>query len=213
MTPWAWALASASASGTAIASSSSSGRPAAGMALREGAALDQLHGEEVEAGARGVLFDGVQGDDVGVLEAGDDGRLPFEAGPSLRVVRDLGRQHLDRHVSSQAAVVAAIDVTHPAGAELLEDVVVREPGTDQDACLLGCWPPAKSDGLPLTVAVMALSRQCMTATRVDWRSECPCSATDRPSVRRDVAWTGSASEEMPKRCCRRGASRFPSLFE
>ena len=128
-------------------------KAAGGDGAREGAALDQLHGEKVEAA---VFFDGMQGDDVGVFQAGDDGRFAFEAGSSLRVVRDLGRQHLDRHIAAQAAVVPAIDVTHPSGAELLENVVVREPCTDQDACLLRCRPPAKSAGPPLTVSVMAI---------------------------------------------------------
>ena len=145
----------------------------AGDGARQGLALDQLHGEKVDAGARGVLFDGVQGDDVGMLQARHHGRFPFESGPSLRVVRDLGRQHLDRHVAAQAAVAPAIDVSHASGAELLENVVVRQTRADQDACLLGCRSPAKSAGSPNAVLLLVSPRQCTTSAGVEWRPLCP----------------------------------------
>jgi hypothetical protein len=178
-TPFAWALASASASGTAIASSSSSAKPPADGG-REGAPLHQFHRKEVDVAFH---FDGMQGDDVGMFQARDHGRFPFEAGPSLRVVRDLGRQHLDRHIAAQAAIAPAIDVSHASGAELLEDVVVREPGADQDACLLGCLPPARSADSPLTVEVVGFPRQCTTATPGEWRPERSGRAPARPPAR------------------------------
>ena len=42
---------------------------------------------------------------------------------------DIG-QHFDRDIASELRIARAIDLTHPAGAEMRDDLVVRDPLTD-----------------------------------------------------------------------------------
>ena len=66
--------------------------------LREGLALDVLHGEEACAVG---LFDRIDGDDVGMVEGGDRLDLAFEAGEALGVLGEGRRQRLQRHLAMQ----------------------------------------------------------------------------------------------------------------
>jgi hypothetical protein len=46
-------------------------------------------------------------------------RFPFETTAAIRILRDRRGQHLDGDVASELRVVRAIDLSHPAFAELL----------------------------------------------------------------------------------------------
>ncbi len=103
---------------------------ALGDRLREGLALDVLHGEEALAVG---LFDRVDGDDVGVVEGGDGLDLALEAGEALRVVGERRRQGLQRHLAMQPLVFGEEDDAHAAFAQLGEDPIVRQPAADHAA--------------------------------------------------------------------------------
>ncbi len=80
----------------------------------ERAAGHELHDEEVEpVGA----FDGVDRDDVRVVEPGGGLRLLLEPRDDLGVARELRRQHLDRHLALEREVVGEEDGAHAARAE------------------------------------------------------------------------------------------------
>ena len=91
--------------------------------LRQGLAVDELHGEEGRALG---LVDGVDGDDVGVAQGGDSLGLALEEGPALRVVDGALRQELDGHVPLELEVAGLPDDAHAAFAELFDEAVVAE---------------------------------------------------------------------------------------
>ena len=95
------------------------GDRAAREAFREVLAGDELHRQEVEGGAVGQrrALESVDVGDVRVVEGGEQLRLALEAGEALRILRQLGRQHLDRHVAAELRVAGAGDLAHPARAE------------------------------------------------------------------------------------------------
>ena len=121
--PFSWAAARASARAVAISRIWASGEPALGDHAVEGLALDELHGEEVDAVR---LLDRVDGDDAGVVEGGEGLGLALEALEPLRVGGHLGRQHLEGHVAPELRVGRAVHLAHPAGADRGGDAVVGE---------------------------------------------------------------------------------------
>ena len=91
------------------------------------AALDVPHHEvELPVALAGV----VDRDDVRVLERRRELGLREEAHAEPLVVRDLGREELDRHRALQAWVVRAVDDPHPATADELLDTVSEELAAD-----------------------------------------------------------------------------------
>ena len=72
-------------------------------ALLEVLALDELEREE---GLAVGLLEPVDGGDVRVVERGEQMRLALEAGEAIGVLRDLGRQHLDRDFAWRLVSVA-----------------------------------------------------------------------------------------------------------
>ncbi len=99
-------------------------RDAAGLdELRQGLAVDELHGEE----ARSLgLVDGEDGDDVGMAQGGDGLGLALEEGPPLGVGDGAAGQELDGHVAVELEVAGLPDDAHAALAELLDEAVVAE---------------------------------------------------------------------------------------
>jgi hypothetical protein len=103
-------------------------RQAAGgdqVAQRE--ALDPLHDQE-----RLVLHlvDGVNGDDVGVIERRESPRLAGETPSALHVRRHRRGQHLDRHVAAQPGVTGEVDLAHGPPPDLAEDRIAVERFAD-----------------------------------------------------------------------------------
>ncbi len=61
-----------------------------------------------------------------MVEGGQRLGLALEAVQPLGVRGQLGRQQLERHLPLEPRVLGAIDLTHAARAELLEDAVVAQ---------------------------------------------------------------------------------------
>ncbi len=88
--------------------------------LRQGRALDKLHDEGLRALA---LLHAEDRGDVGVVELGKQLRFALEALEALLVFREGCGQDLDRDVPLQLGVGRAVDLTHPALAQLGGDLV------------------------------------------------------------------------------------------
>ncbi len=73
-----------------------------------------------------ALVDVVDGDDVGVVQGRGSLGLLHEAALALGVGDLLRRQDLDGDEAVQVRVAGLVDHAHPALAELLEDLVVRD---------------------------------------------------------------------------------------
>ncbi len=71
--------------------------------------------------------------DVRVVERRRGPRLLLEASQPFGIRRVLGRQHLDRHLATEACVLAQVDVAHTSGADLFDDFVGTETLTYQRA--------------------------------------------------------------------------------
>ena len=90
---------------------------------RQRAALEQLHRDERAAL---VLVHLVDGADVGMVQRRGRARLAQEALGRLRIVRAVLRQELQRHAAGQLDVLGQIHDAHAAGAERVEDAIVRD---------------------------------------------------------------------------------------
>ena len=64
--------------------------------------------------------------DVRMIERRENLRFTTEASEAFRMVRDLGQQDLERHVTIELGVMRAIHLAHPAGAEQGDDLVEAE---------------------------------------------------------------------------------------
>ncbi len=89
-------------------------------AVRERRALDELHHQRGHA-AR--FLEAVDVGDVWMVQRSQRPGLALQPRQTLRIRRHAGGQHLDCHVAIEAGVAGAIDLTHAAGADLLDDVV------------------------------------------------------------------------------------------
>ena len=97
--------------------------------LAKSPAFDELH-RDVD-GAVGTA-DVVDVDDVGMIQAGGRARFLLEAPPPFGVRREVGRQHLQRDIAAQPAVVRAVDLAHPARGNRRNDVVASEARARSD---------------------------------------------------------------------------------
>ena len=88
-------------------------------------ALDELHGQEVDA-AR--LLHRVDRHDVRVVQRGHRAGLALESLEPFRARRHLRRQHLESHVAAELRVPRAVHLSHPARADRREDLVGPEAG-------------------------------------------------------------------------------------
>jgi hypothetical protein len=105
--------------------------------LLQALALDKLHGQKLNAG---VLFDREQGDDVRMIEPGDDFRFALEALEANRIGSEIGGKHLDRDVAIEPGIARAIHFTHATFAEQAGDLVVPQLLSDQ------VWTPVVGGG-------------------------------------------------------------------
>jgi len=99
------------------------GQRAALQTLGEIRAVDQLHDDEV--GLPGVL-DAVDGGDVALVQRRQQLGFAFEAAQPLGILRQLGREQLDRHLAIELAVDRLPHHAHPALADLLDESVVQK---------------------------------------------------------------------------------------
>ena len=91
--------------------------------VREGLAVDELHGEEVGA----VRFlDRVEDDDIGVVERRDGAGLALEAGEAFGVAGEVGRQDLQGNSAAELGVFGGVDGSHTAFTKEGGDSVVIE---------------------------------------------------------------------------------------
>src|SRR2546422_1726709 len=95
--------------------------------LGERFTLEQLHHDEVSPL---VLLDGMDGTDTRVIERGGRPCLPLEALENGGIVLHLIGKELDRDAPPELAVLRLVDHPHAAGAELAEDLVVRDGAAD-----------------------------------------------------------------------------------
>jgi hypothetical protein len=91
--------------------------------LRQRLAFHELHRDEEEPL---VFFDGVDGDDAGMVERGDGAGFAFEAGAPVGVAGRLARQHFERDLASELEVVGEKDLAHAARAERADDAVMGQ---------------------------------------------------------------------------------------
>ena len=73
-----------------------------------------------------VDADVVDGEEVGMIEGGGGAGLTLEALAPIGAVRDLWRQHLDRHLAAELGVARPPHLTHPTGPDGGEDFVPAE---------------------------------------------------------------------------------------
>jgi hypothetical protein len=85
-----------------------------------------------------------------VVERRRDARLAQEAPPETVVVRQLGREQLERDVAAEPRVVRAVDDAHPAAAEQRVDAVARQDGADSG---VGARGPRHAPSVSRTTAV------------------------------------------------------------
>jgi hypothetical protein len=81
------------------------------------------------------LADVVNGADVGMIQRGCCPGLSLEALTPLRVVGEVIGQKFQGDKATEAGILGLVDDTHAAGAELLQDAIVRD-----DLSLIGIAP-------------------------------------------------------------------------
>ncbi len=99
------------------------GHPAFGNHVREPLALDELHGEEVNAPG---LLDRVNGDDIRMVEGSERLRFALESLQALLGARQLGRQDLEGYVPLELGVLRPVHLTHTAFTQLGGNAIVQQ---------------------------------------------------------------------------------------
>jgi hypothetical protein len=62
-----------------------------------------------------------------MVQGREHARFAFETGEPMGIGRERRRQQLDRDLATEFGVAGAIDLAHPAAADLRDDVVRTEP--------------------------------------------------------------------------------------
>jgi hypothetical protein len=95
-----------------------------GQAIRERAALAQLHDEErLPANVRIARIDVVDADDPGVGGRGQRASLILEALREIRIPRKIRQQDLDGDIPVESLVMGSVDRRHPSGTDRAEDPI------------------------------------------------------------------------------------------
>ncbi len=71
-----------------------------------------------------------------MVERRDGFRLPFETRSPLLARSQIGRKHFEGHIPVELRILGKVDVSHPARAELLENLVVGEGAPNHRGLLL-----------------------------------------------------------------------------
>src|SRR4029077_13227383 len=74
----------------------------------------------------GVLFQTVDGCDVGMIERRQHPRFALEAGQPFGIARERFRQKFYGHVPPELGIVRFVHLSHPAHADLRDDLVRTE---------------------------------------------------------------------------------------
>jgi len=98
--------------------------PGACEAIGQGLSFDQLHHQRLQPAA---FLDPVQRRDVGMVHRCQRSCLVLQASETPCVEAMLLRQHLQRHVALQPGVPRAIDLTHPAVDQWVNDLIPTQP--------------------------------------------------------------------------------------
>jgi len=79
----------------------------------------------------------VDGEDVRVVQLCNRLGLTLEPGETVGVLCHSLMDHLYRHIAVKPLVTGAVDLSHPALADLLDDAVMAEGGADEVLHCLG----------------------------------------------------------------------------
>jgi hypothetical protein len=82
---------------------------------------------KVCGGAPVLATDVVQRANIGMIQAGNRSRLTFEALAQLCITSKMRRHDLDGDRPVQASIARAIHFAHPAGSQLLADLILSQP--------------------------------------------------------------------------------------
>ena len=147
--------------------------------------LQILHDEEVEAP---VLADEVDLGDVGVAQAGLGARLALETFDDLGIVRDVERQHLDRHRPVERQVGTVVHGAHATAAEQAHECEVLQARAGQPVrggVVPTSGPILDQDGfVESSTALLPVAHAASILARIPDRREPPW----RPSGRRPQRW-------------------------
>ncbi len=127
--PFSCAAASPSASSSAIVMQRVDRQAFRRNLLVERRAVHELHRQVVQSAG---LLDGVNRDDVRVVEGGDGARFTTEALGAHRVVRHRLGKDLQRDVAAKRVVRRAVHLAHPAGAQRTDDLVVPDASSGSE---------------------------------------------------------------------------------
>ena len=97
----------------------------------------ELHGEEA---AIAQIADGVDRDDVGVIERRRGPRLVLEAPHRVGVAGERGPEQLDRDLAAKLGIVGQVDLTHAAAADERHHVVGADASAQRRGVLLSRQP-------------------------------------------------------------------------
>src|SRR5664280_1242241 len=98
-----------------------------GNEVLESLTFKKLHGDE---GLAGRLADLIDGADAGVIQCGSSLRFSLKTRQSVRIMRRLLRQKLQRDEAMQREVFGLVDNPHSAAAQLLDNAVMRDTLAD-----------------------------------------------------------------------------------
>ena len=102
--------------------------------LAQRLALDELRDEEPRAV---VIADLVDGEDVRMIERRSGARFVQEAAHPLRIAGELRPQHLERDRPSQRRIDGLVDLTHPAAAEQVLNLVAADGAPRRSSDIAG----------------------------------------------------------------------------
>src|ERR1700730_10292066 len=106
-----------------------------------------------------VLPNLVNGADVGMVQSGSGAGFAAKTFERLRVVRDIVGEELQRDEAAQGGVLGAVDNTHPAAAQLVENSIVGDR-LPKNRLSIG-------HGSNMLAEVRSMARELTTAGRSD----------------------------------------------
>lgn len=84
------------------------------------------HEFQNEAQSAALLFEAINGGDVGMVERGEDLRFALESGEAVGGLGEIIGENFDGYFAGKASVFGAVDFAHSAGAEWRDDLIGAE---------------------------------------------------------------------------------------